>query len=297
MPPTLKQLRYFAALSELLHFGRAAAACHVTQPALSGQIRELELRLGARLVERAPQGVALTPLGAEVAQRSRAVLAAVGDLVDFVQHSGKVLFGQLRLGVIPSVGPYLVPRLLPRLQERFPRLELVLRESQTRHLIGELLAGQLDVALIALPAPPGEGVATAPLFEDPFVLLVPAGHPNAALPLVRQDDLAGERMLLLEEGHCLRDQALRLCRRLGAEEREGFAAASLATIVQMVAQGYGVTLLPRLCLDAELRGRADLRPIGFAPPVPARTLGLAWRPGSARGGDFAALAKAILDLR
>jgi LysR family hydrogen peroxide-inducible transcriptional activator len=297
MQPTLKQLRYFVALSECLHFGRAAAVCHITQPALSGQIRELELQLGARLVERTPQGTTLTPLGAEVAQRSREILAAVGDLVDIAHHRDQVLSGRLRLGVIPSVGPYLVPRLLPGLLERFPALELSLRESQTRHLLAELAAGQLDVALLALPLPTTEAMTTAELFEDPFVLLVHAGHRHAARDAVRQGDLAGERLLLLEEGHCLRDQALSLCRRLGAEEREGFAAASLATIVQMVAQGYGVTLLPRLCLDAELRGRDDLRPVGFAPPAPARTLGLAWRPGSPRRGDFAALAQAIGELR
>ncbi|MEK0083575.1 LysR substrate-binding domain-containing protein [Benzoatithermus flavus] len=295
MQPTLKQLRYFVALSETLHFGRAAAACNITQPALSGQIRELELQLGTRLVERTPQGAALTPLGVEVARRSREILAAVGDLMDVV-HRGRILFGRLRLGVIPTVGPYLVPRLLPRLLERFPALEPSLRESQTRHLLADLAAGQLDVALLALPLPTAEAMSIVELFEDPFVLLVHAGHPYAARSTVHQGDLAGERLLLLEEGHCLRDQALSLCRRLGAEEHEGFAAASLATIVQMVAQGYGVTLLPRLCLDAELRGRSDLRPIGFAPPVPARTLGLVWRPGSPRRSDFVALAQAIREL-
>lgn len=291
---TLKQLRYFVALSELGHFGRAAAACNVTQPALSEQIRELEAQLGAKLVERLPQGAVPTPLGAEVARRSRAILAAVGDLVDFVQHSGKVLFGPLRFGVIPSVGPYLIPWLLPALQRRFPQLELILRESQTQHLLSELQAGQLDVALLALPVP--GGIATTRLFDDPFVLLVHVGHAYAMRRTVRQEDLLGERLLLLEEGHCLREQALSLCHRLGAEAREGFAAASLATVVQMVAQGYGVTLLPRICLDAELRGRDDLRPIDFAPPVPVRTLGLAWRPNSAREADITALAQAIREL-
>lgn len=294
--PTLKQLRYFVALSESRHFGRAAAACHVSQPALSGQIRALETRLGARLVERTPQGASLTPLGREVAQRSRAILAAVGDLADLIHHSGKTLFGPLRLGVIPSVGPYLVPRLLPGLAARFPRLEVSLRESQTGQLMTELVAGQLDVALLALPPPAPDGMAATPLFEDPFVLLVHAGHPQAARACVRQEDLVGERLLLLEEGHCLRDQALALCRRLGAEERQGFTATSLTTIVQMVAQGYGVTLLPSLCLDAELRGRNDLRPIAFVPPVPMRRLGLVWRPRSPRAADFAVLAETIREL-
>jgi LysR family hydrogen peroxide-inducible transcriptional activator len=290
MQPTLKQLRYLVALADTLHFGRAAIASHVSQPALSGQIRELELMLGNRLVERTSHGAALTPVGAEVVRRGREILAAVGDLVDAAQTMGRPLCGPLRLGVIASVGPYLLPKILPDLRSRCPHLDLVLHEGLTHQLLAELLAGQLDVALVALP-PPQRGLVTLPLFDDPFVLLVHESHPLAARSTVGQGELRGEPLLLLAEGHCLRDQALALCGH--TEGQGGFAATSLSTVVQMVAHGYGLTLLPELCLEAELPGRPCLRLVRFVPPVPKRKLGLVSRPTSPRRADFEMLAQLI----
>ena len=290
--PTLKQLRYFAALAEVLHFGKAAARCQVTQPAMSMQIRELEAELGVVLVERTAAGAFLTAAGAEVAQRARGVLLAVQDLVDLARQRDRVLAGSLRLGVIPTIGPYLLPQVLPRLHASFPEVQLALHESQTEHLLEALVAGELDLLILALPVARDE-VATAALFDDAFNLAVADDHPLACRATVTQQDLLRERLLLLEEGHCLREQALSLCHAAGANQTDDFRASSLATVVQMVVNGYGGTILPDLALPVEGGAHPRLRVVPFRAPAPMRTIGLAWRTSSPREPDFAAFGRLV----
>jgi LysR family transcriptional regulator, hydrogen peroxide-inducible genes activator len=292
MTPTVKQLRYFTALAETLHFGRAAERCRITQPAMSMQIRELEAALGVTLVERSPAGVLLTAAGAEVAGRARDLLVAVQDLVDLARHREMALAGPLSLGVIPTIGPYLLPQILPRLHAAYPELRLSLRESGTEHLIDALVAGSLDLLILALPVR-RDDVSTKALFEDAFTLAVPAGHHLAERSVVRQEDLRAERLLLLEEGHCLRDQALSLCHAAGANQADDFRASSLATVVQMVINGYGGTILPELALPAEVGAHPRLRIVRFAEPAPGRTVGIAWRASSPRRADYVELGRLI----
>jgi LysR family hydrogen peroxide-inducible transcriptional activator len=287
--PTLRQLRYVVELARHGSFGEAASACHVTQPALSMQLKLLEAELGARLIDRAPGNTTLTEHGLEVVARCEKILADVRDLVDLARHGNRTLVGNLRLGIIPSVAPYLLPRLLPVLAERFPGLEPELRETQTATLIVELAQGRLDVLLLALPVE-GTGIETSALFEDEFYLAAPAGRAprkGGARELLRRD-----RLLLLEEGHCLRDQALQFCRMSSREERRVLGATSLTTIIQMVAAGHGVTLLPAICAAGEVHdGRVRL--IAFGGDAPRRVIGLAWRRGTARRHDFVALGEAV----
>ena len=292
---TLRQLRYFEALAEQCHFGRAAQQCNVSQPALSMQIAELEKDLGITLVERGPRGVSLTDAGAEIARRARQILSSVADLADYGQHRGRVLVGDLRLGVIPSIGPYLLPSVLPALKQKFPELRLSLRETQTQHLIAELLDGQIDVTLLALPIEE-RGIEEMVLFEDPFQLALHKGHRLASEKCVTQGSLNSERLLLLEEGHCLRDQTIAFCKNSGLGDYDEFGASSLATIVQMVANGYGITLLPRMSLPVEVRDDETIRVLPFEPPVPERTVGLAWRRTSPRKADFVELGRLIIEI-
>jgi LysR family hydrogen peroxide-inducible transcriptional activator len=290
--PTLKQLRYFVALADTLHFGRAAERCQVTQPAMSMQIRELETELGTMLVERTPAGVFLTAAGRGVVQRARAILLAVQDLSDLARRRDRVLAGPLRLGVIPTIGPYLLPQVLPRLHASYPELQLSLHESQTEHLVEALVAGELDLLVLALPVGRND-VATAAVFDDAFNLAVGEDHPLARRASVTQQDLLAERLLLLEEGHCLRDQALSLCHAAGANQADDFRASSLATVVQMVVNGYGGTILPDLALPVEAGAHPRLRVVPFCQPAPRRTIGLAWRNSSPREPDFAAFGQLI----
>ncbi len=285
---TLRQLRYFDALARHLHFGRAARECAVSQPALSMQIAQLEDEMGAALVERHRTRVLLTDAGQVVAARARDILHAVGDMAAQVRHGSAVLAGRLTLGVIPSLAPYILPRILPRLHTDYPRLDLILREAQTERLMQELDAGAVDAALLSLPIE-GAGFESIGLFDDPFLLAYRAG----GKPRKPAEILASERLLLLEEGHCLRDQALSFCRTLKRGDTEVLSATSLFTIMQMVAQGYGATLLPQVAVDAELRGHPDIRAVRFPAPQPMRRIGLAYRASSPRGKDFSALAKSI----
>jgi LysR family hydrogen peroxide-inducible transcriptional activator len=295
---TLKQLRYLAALAEHRHFGKAAEACSVTQPALSMQIRDLEKDLGCDLVERRPGEVILTEVGAEVAQRADRVLAAARDLTDFARHSGRTLTGRLRLGVIPTLAPYVLPRILPSMQQRFPDLQVELRETQTDTLMSELVRGSLDAVLLALPVEESD-IETLALFDDPFLLAIPAGDPRGDRARIDARDIDQRRLILLEEGHCLRDQTLAFCAtaRAGVPSSLGstsLGATSLATVMQMVANGYGVTLLPRIALGVEARDKR-VKVLRFRDPEPARKIGLAWRRTSPRKADFAALGKIITE--
>jgi LysR family hydrogen peroxide-inducible transcriptional activator len=286
---SLRQLRYFASLARHRHFGRAADDCAVTQPALSMQVRELEREIGAQLVERRPGEVALTGTGIEVAQRAERILAAARDLVDFARHR-EILAGSLKIGIIPTLAPYLLPRLLPRLQQAYPSLRLDVRETQTVALIGELVAGDLDCVLLALPIEHAD-VDTIALFKDRFLLAAPADEPMPRRAL-KAEEVDQRRLILLEEGHCLRDQALAFCATARRDSAAALGSTSLATVMQMVANGYGVTLLPEIAAKLEARDkRVTLK--RFRAPEPGRTIGLAWRKTSPRRRDFAALGEAV----
>ncbi len=279
---TLKQLRYFSALAETLHFGRAAKLCHVTQPALSMQVRDLEANLGTTLVERGSSGLLLTREGHEIAKRAHDILLAVQDLTETVSHHRHPFSGKLRLGVIPSVGPYLLPKILPEIHETYRELQLSLRESQTLSLISDLIDGHLDLLILALPTGQDE-IETMALFDDRFSIALPSTHRLSSKTELDQQDLEGENLLLLEEGHCLRDQALAVCQ---ASDTDEFRASSLSTVIQMVANGYGVTILPALSLPTEVSREDSIRVIPFAEPVPSRNIGLAWRQSSPHKNEF-----------
>ena len=291
---TLRQLRYLSALAKHGHFGRAAEACSVTQPALSMQIRDLERTLGVAVVERRPGEVMLTDVGREIARRAEDVLTASRDLVDFARHRSGLLTGRLTLGVIPSLAPYLLPRILPLLQSRFPELQLELRETQTRQLIEDIKSGALDAAMLALPVAEPD-IDTIALFEDLFLLAVPASDPRLETVRVAADDIDQSRLILLEDGHCLRDQALAFCA-TATRVRSGagtvFGASSLNTVMQMVAGGYGVTLIPQIAADVERRD-ARVKFLRLENPQPGRSIGLVFRRTSPRKADFAALGEVV----
>lgn len=292
MQPTLRQLEYLVALADALNFRRAAEACYVTQPTLSNQIKELEKNLGVQLFERDKRRVLATPAGALVAERARGVLRAVDDLADQARAFSAPLSGPLRLGVIPTIAPYLLPSAMPRLRERFPKLQLFLWEDHTDRLLTRLAEGQLDLLLLAREAELGD-VELLDLFTDPFLLAVPRNHALAKRKRVRQADLAGERLVLLQEGHCLRSQALTLCSARGAAESREFQASSLSTLIQTVAAGSGITLLPKLALGVEGHPDRALTFIPFTRPEPVRTISLAWRRSSPREAEFRALGEEL----
>jgi LysR family hydrogen peroxide-inducible transcriptional activator len=294
---TLRQLRYLAALAKHGHFGRAAESCAVTQPALSMQIRDLERTLGVKVVERRPGEVMLTDVGREVARRGEDVLAASRDLVDFARHRGGLLTGRLTLGVIPSLAPYLLPRILPLLQKQFPELRLELRETQTKQLIDDVKSGALDAAMLALPVAEPE-IDTLKLFYDLFLLAVPADDPRPADRRINAAGIDQSRLILLEDGHCLRDQTLALCGTVGRGNGSGapgmaFAASSLSTVMQMVASGYGITLIPQIAADVERRDER-IKFLRMENPQPGRSIGLVYRKTSPRKADFAALGDVVM---
>jgi LysR family hydrogen peroxide-inducible transcriptional activator len=292
---TLKQLRYFAAVARQRHFGRAAAECNISQPALSLQIQELEHHLGCQLVERRRGAIALTETGHEIAERAQRILLEASDLVDHARHRPNLLSGELDLGVIPSIAPYLLPATLPALQSRHPGLDLRLRETQTATLLEELTDGRLDVALLSLPIERA-GIETLALFDDPFLLAMPSQPAANLAALTPRMALSGEHLLLLEEGHCLRDQALSFCRTTRSEARRQYGASSLSTIMQMVANGFGATLLPAMALPIELRSDMPVRLYRFTDPCPSRSIGLAWRKTSSRRRDFEALGSILSEV-
>ncbi|WP_374473268.1 LysR substrate-binding domain-containing protein [Arenimonas sp.] len=291
----LRDLRYLVALADLRHFGRAAEACHVSQPTLSTQIRKLEEELGVSLVERAPRHVMLTPAGQDIALRARRVLAEVEQMRETARRTADPEAGSVRLGLFPTLGPYLLPHVVPRIRRRFPRLELLLVEEKTETLLHMLRDGKLDAAVLALPL--HEDWADSEfLFEEPFLLAVPEGHPLSGRHDLTLADLGDQHLLLLEEGHCLRDQALEVCGLAGAGEKEGFRATSLETLRQMVAAGVGVTLLPVLAVKPPVPPSANLRLLPFRNPPPSRRLALVWRRSSAMAAFLRELAGELRDL-
>lgn len=288
--PTLRQLRYLVAIDDHRHFGHAAEACSATQSTLSAGLQELETLLGATLVERTKRRVLMTALGAEVTTRARKLLRDADAITELVRASGPPLSGPLRLGVIPTIGPYFLPRILPPLRAAYPNLRLILREDLTARLLDRLGQGDLDLVLLALPYRAEEFVFET-LFSDPFVLACRADHPFARMsPLPPAAEMEKE-LLLLEEGHCLRDHALAACHLSpipsdapGEEER--ILATSLTTLVQMVDGGLGITLLPQMAVESGILKGTDLVTRSLGAKAPARQIGLAWRASSPRDKEF-----------
>jgi LysR family hydrogen peroxide-inducible transcriptional activator len=290
--PTLKQLQYLVALEEAGHFGRAADACFVTQSTLSGGIRELESLIGIVLVERTRRVVRFTPLGARVAAKARRILREAEELADMVRAAGKPLAGELRMGVIPTIAPFLLPSLLPRLRGEFPELKLYLREETSPAACDGLHRGQLDCVLLALPYGCGE-VETAPLFDDRLFVAFPPGEAPAGEEAVPAASIDEGRLLLLEDGHCLKEHALAACNRPELRAEAAMLGTSLHTLVQMVANGLGQTLVPEMAIAAGILAGTGVaaRPLGAAHAW--RRIALVWRKGSPREKEFRLLAEAL----
>jgi len=287
--PTLRQLQFLTALQAEGSFVAAAEAVGVTQPTLSAGIKDLEAALGAVLVERGRTGAVLTPAGADAAARAARVLSEVEELVRSVGDAGEPFSGAFRLGAIPTIAPFLLPKLLPILKQKYPRLNLQMREDLTARLIDGLRARTLDAAIIALPYT-AAGVATTPVAEDEFLFLCPERHPLAGRNDLAPEHLQGEDVLLLDDGHCLREHALSVCSARPGRNAAAVSATSLHTLVQMVAGGMGVTLLPKLAADGGAALGAPVALRAFATPVIGRTIGVAWREGGAREPEARLLA-------
>lgn len=291
----LRDLQYLVALAEHRHFGRAAEASFVSQPTLSTQIRKLEDELGVALVERTPRKVLLTETGGEIARRARGVLSQIDEIKSIAQRTRDPESGTIRLGIFPTLGPYLLPHVIPQLRTRFPRLELLLREEKTEQVLHMLREGTLDAGILALPVH-DDSLHVEFLFEEPFVLAVPSGHALAGRGSLRMDDLSEQNLLLLEDGHCLRDQALEVCHLAGAGEKTGFRATSLETLRQMVSANVGITLLPALAVQAPVAQSPNVDLIAFEAPAPSRRIAMLWRKSSAMTPFFEALAAIVRDL-
>jgi LysR family transcriptional regulator, hydrogen peroxide-inducible genes activator len=291
--PSLRHLWHLTALHDHGHFGRAAEACHVTQSTLSASIKELESVLEATLVDRSKRRVVFTPVGIETVERARRIVKEVEDLMSFTTGSREPLSGTLRMGTIPTIGPFLLPRVLPSLRQAYSRLRLYLVEDLTERLIDSLHRGQLDVVLLALPYYCG-AVETVILFEDPFVVGLPREHLLAKETSVKPERLWREDLLLLKDGHCLRDHALAVCRLSDRRFTKGFEATSLPTLVQMVDNGLGITLLPTLAVDAGLLRGTNLITRPLLRDEAARKIGLVWRRGTGRRNEFRLLAKELM---
>ncbi|MBL8807963.1 MAG: hydrogen peroxide-inducible genes activator [Rhodospirillales bacterium] len=289
--PTLRQLRHFACLADTLNFGRAAKSANVTQSTLSASLQELEATLGAGLVDRTRRRVVLTPLGERILVRARRLLADAEELALEAKGAGEPLAGDLRLGVIPSVSPFWMPKALPALRKAYPKLRLYLVEDLTERLVEKLAAGALDAALLALPCEcgPNEG---ATLGRDPFRLVVRKDNALAARKSVSPAEIRRQKLLLLADGHCMKKHALAACGLRESRDPDPFAATSIFTLVQMVDNGLGVTLLPQMAIDAGLLKGTALAAVAVDDD-PARDLGLVWRKGTARRGEFELLAKAL----
>ncbi|HET7675624.1 MAG TPA: LysR substrate-binding domain-containing protein [Gammaproteobacteria bacterium] len=286
---TLRDLQYLRALAEYRHFGRAAEACFVSQPTLSTQIRKLEEELGVVLVERGPRQVMLTEAGKAVVERAEDVLTGADDIRRIARRLSDPASRTVRLGIFPTLGPYLLPHVLPEVRKRFPKLELLLVEEKTEEVLARLREGRLDAVIVALPVHE-EGLHSEFLFEEPFLLATPAGHPLATHEAVTLDDLVDQSLLLLEDGHCLREQALEVCHLAGARERSGFRATSLETLRHMVAAGVGVTLLPVLATRPPIPAIDGLSLTPFRSHPPSRRIAMLWRESSALRGLLGELA-------
>ena len=292
--PTMKQLRYLVALAETRHFGLASARCHITQSTLSVGIRDLESVLGTAVAERSNRRVLITPIGMQIAERAKTLLREAEEVMEMARASHDPMTGEMRLGAIPTICPFLLPRVLPVLRERFPELTIFLREEQTAPLLARLEEGELDTVLIALPYDTGD-LSVDLILADDFLFACDRTHELAGSDEVSPAALEGERLLLLEEGHCLRGHALDVCRLGDRKARAQFEASSMHTLVQMVAAGIGVTLIPQLAVDARITQGTDISLSRFSAPA-SRRIGLAWRRTSSRSGDFRLLASTLREL-
>jgi LysR family hydrogen peroxide-inducible transcriptional activator len=290
--PSLQQLRFLCALAEQRHFGRAAESCAVTQSTLSGGIKELEARLGITLFERNHRHVMLTPLGKEIATRAQRLLVDAEELAGLAHDAQQPLSGPLRFGVIPTVGPYVLPSLLPQLGTALPNLKLYVREAPTSVLLDKLAGGELDILLAAIPYELGD-VEAMEIAKDPIVVAMPRNHPLSRHKAVGRDELAREQLLLIEDGHCLRSHSLQACRIVDPVRNEIFQATSLRTLIQMVAAELGITLMPQIAVASELASTRNVVIRPLSPDKPFRTLVLAWRATSARGAEFRMLGNLI----
>ena len=277
----LKDLKYLVALADTGHFGKAAERSFVSQPTLSAQLKKLEEFLGVKLVERQPKNVQLTEVGKQVVVRARRMLEEGDEIVALARHNTDPLAGKLKLGLIPTIGPYLLPRVMQKIRKALPALGLMLYEYQTEPVLKRLRDGEIDLGILALPAPQ-DGLESRPLYEEAFTLALPQQHPLADKATVRVQDLKGHPLLLLEDGHCLRDQALEVCSRVDVKEVEDFRATSLETLRQMVVAGLGITLLPELAVESPFGSQRGLSIKHFAKPAPSRTVGAGWRKSSTR---------------
>jgi LysR family hydrogen peroxide-inducible transcriptional activator len=292
----LRDLAYLVAVADERHFGRAAAASYVSQPTLSTQIKKLERELGVELIERNHRHVMLTPAGERIVERARIILREVDVIRDLAERARDPESGTVRVGLFPTLGPYLLPHVVPKIRDRFPDLELLLVEETTDRVLQHLRDGSLDAGVLALPINDDQ-LHVEPLFEEDFLLAVPADHQLAGttepIPI---STLARENVLLLEEGHCLRDQALAVCQVAGVAERDGFRATSLETLRQMVAARVGVTLLPRLAVSPPVPRSVDVALVEFRDPVPRREIAICWRKTSARRDFLPELARVFGDV-
>jgi LysR family hydrogen peroxide-inducible transcriptional activator len=277
----LRDLRYFVALAETKHFGKAAERSYVSQPTLSAQIKKLENYLGVQLIERHPRRVTLTETGQKILPIARRILQESDEIISIARNEHDPLAGKLKVALIPTIGPYLLPLVARKLRKQLPKLKLMLYEYQTQPLLEKLRNGEIDLGIIALPVAL-DGLEAAELYEENFTAAVPNGHPLAKRTTVRLDDLSGETLLLLEDGHCLRDQALDVCSRVDVKEADEYRATSLETLRQMVAAGLGVTLLPELATRGPFGSGQGLTVKSFAKPIPTRTVGAVWRKSSSR---------------
>lgn len=290
----LKDLRYLVAVADALHFGRAAARCFVSQPTLSAQLKKLEQYLGVQLIERQPNNVSLTEAGEQIVARARRILEASDEVVTLARAHRDPLAGKLRVALLPTIGPYLLPRVSQAIRRALPRLELRLYEYQTAPMLEKLRCGELDLGVLALPVDL-EGLQARELFAEPFTVAVPDRHRLAKRERVQVADLEDETLLLLEEGHCLRDQALEVCSRVGTGESQDFRATSLETLRQMVATGAGVTLLPELATKGAYGDARGVTVLPFAKPAPVRRVGAVWRKTTARRPAIDALCTLITE--
>ncbi len=288
----LRDLRYFVALADTRHFGKAAERSFVSQPTLSAQIKKLENYLGVQLIERQPRKVTLTETGMKILPIARRILQDSEQIVSLARHEHDPLSGKLKVALIPTIGPYLLPLITRKLRKQLPRLKLMLYEYQTQPLLDRLRDGEIELGILALPVP-HEGLETRALYDEPFTVAVPNQHPLAKRSNLKVDDLTGENLLLLEDGHCLRDQALDVCSKIDVKETEDYRATSLETLRQMVAAGLGITLLPELATRGPFGSGHGIAVKSFARPVPSRTVGAVWRKSSARSQAIDAVCEVI----
>jgi len=288
----LKDLKYLVALADTGHFGKAAARTFVSQPTLSAQLKKLENYLGVKLVERQPKNVQLTDVGKQVVVRARRMLEEGDEIIALARSNTDPLAGKLKLALIPTIGPYLLPRIMPKIRKALPHLSLMLYEYQTEGLLKRLRDGEIDLGIIALPVA-HEGLVSQELYEESFTVALPNNHPLADKSTIKLQDLKGHTLLLLEDGHCLRDHALEVCSRVDVREAEDFRATSLETLRQMVVAGLGITLLPELAVDAPFGSQRGLTIRQFAKPAPSRTVGAVWRKSTTRTAAIGELCKLV----